>query len=347
VQRDFNVTGHVHSGYPLQNLTYSVNGGILRPLTFKWSKRIVEYGDFNADIPMVLLKPGENTVVLTATDIKGDSVSTEVTITRFLSGSYSLPAVIPWSEVSDLEDVGKCSDGKWTISNEGLRTAQVGYDRIFLIGNKTWTDYEATASVTIHGMPERSGPQSGQVKHVGFCMRWAGHPADQSNITEQPKSGLHPRGGVVWLTILKGCLPPVRQFFPGDSEEFRTFDPFAVRLGDPFWMKASCETVEPETTRYSFKVWRMDVPEPDGWDFQVVQRSSVALRSGGLALVAHELDVTFGDIHVRELPKPVGDSREQQATLIGDAEGHYRFQTDEWKTASGSVSARPRQRPHN
>src|SRR3954451_19223104 len=49
VQGDFNVTGHVHGGYPLRSLTYRVNGGNPRPLAFKRSKRIVEYGDFNAD----------------------------------------------------------------------------------------------------------------------------------------------------------------------------------------------------------------------------------------------------------------------------------------------------------
>ncbi len=245
VQEEFNLTGHVRAAFPLQELTCRVNGGAARPLRFERFRRIVEYGDFNADIPIAILKPGENSVELTATDIRGAAASVEATLIRSRSGSYPLPATIRWSAVTDMDDVGECTDGKWTISPEGLRTRQVGYDRLFLIGNKTWTDYEATAVVTIHGMSARNGPQSGSVKHVGFCLRWAGHSSGDNRVDDQPRSGLHPRGGIVWLTVAGGRLPPVRQFYPGDSEIFRTFDPFAVRFGEPFRMKGSCETLEP------------------------------------------------------------------------------------------------------
>ncbi len=127
------------------------------------------------------------------------------------------------------------------------------------------------------------------MKHVGFCLRWAGHSSGDNRVDDQPRSGLHPRGGIVWLTVAEGRLPPVRQFYPGDSEIFQTFDPFAVRFGEPFLMKGSCETLVPETKRYSFKVWGIDAAEPADWVFQVVQHSATALRSGALlALVAHE-----------------------------------------------------------
>ena len=105
------------------------------------------------------------------------------------------------------------------------------------------------------------------------------------------------------MTIQKGKFPPVRQFYSGDSERFQTFDPFPIRFGRPFWMKGRCETLEPAVSRYSFKVWDVDAAEPAGWDFQVVQDSPTALRSGGVALIAHELDVTFGDIQVTGVTK--------------------------------------------
>ena len=47
----------------------------------------------------------------------------------------------------------------------------------------------------------------------------------------------------------------------------------------------------------------MNAPEPVSWDYQVVRRSKSALRGGGLALVAHETDVTFGDIEINPCGK--------------------------------------------
>jgi len=303
VQDDFNLTGHIYAQSPISEFSCSVNGGPPRRLRLARFRRIVEDGDFNADIPIATLRPGENKVVLTATDRMGAMAATEVTVVRHTGGSYPLPATIGWNSVKDPEDVGQYTDGKWTCGPEGLRTAQIGYDRSFLVGNTTWRDYEVSAPVTIHGLSKRNGAQSWTVRHAGFCLRWAGHSTENNHPGEQPKWGLHPRGGIVWLTIQKGKFPPVRQFYSGDSERFQTFDPFPIRFARPFWMKGRCETLEPAVSRYSFKVWDVDAAEPAGWDFQVVQDSPTALRSGGVALIAHELDVTFGDIQVTGVTK--------------------------------------------
>jgi hypothetical protein len=157
-----------------------------------------------------------------------------------------------------------------------------------------------TAPITIHGFSPKNGPQSGTVHHAGFCFRWAGHSTEDNKPGDQPKWGLHPRGGIVWLTSLEGGLPPVRQFWPGDSERFQTFGPFPIQFGRPFWMKGRCETLEGHgLARYSFKMW--NDREPEEWDFQVTQKSDFALRTGGLALVAHETDTTFGDLLISGL----------------------------------------------
>ena len=37
------------------------------------------------------------------------------------------------------------------------------------------------------------------------------------------------------------------------------------------------------------------------WSFQVTQESSLALRTGGVALVAHHVDATFGDVTITAL----------------------------------------------
>jgi len=300
-QDDFNVLGHVYCTNSISSVNCSVNRSAPRPLRFSVSTRIVRYGDFNADIPVASLRGGDYHILIEATDSAGNVATANVIVTRQLNGAYPLPAKISWGAVRSLEDVGLCTDGRWVYGPQGLRTAEIGYDRVFLIGNKTWKDYEVTAPVTIHGFSPKNGPQSGTVHHAGFCLRWAGHSTEDNEPGDQPKWGLHPRGGIVWLTSLEGGLPPVRQFWPGDSERFQTFAPFPIRFGRPFWMKGRCETLEGHgVTLYSFKVW--NDREPEKWDFQVSQKSDFALHAGGLALVAHETDATFGDIFISGLP---------------------------------------------
>ena len=305
-QDDFNVLGHVYSKYPLTSFTWAVNGGEERSLDIFAYRRIAAYGDFNADIPTRNLRIGSNTITLKAVDNRHHATETVVTVTRVSSAEYPFPVKIRWSSVKNPESVGQYSDGRWEITPAGLRTTQIGYDRLFLIGNRRWKDYEIACKVTVHGMSLKNGLQSSVVRHVGFCMRWSGHSLEDNKPNDQPKWGLHPRGGIVWLTIRDGQLPPMRQFYRGDSERRETYEPFPISFGKAFWMKGRCESLPDErdgsgVTKYSFKVWDIGTDEPSNWDYEVSQSSSTALRTGGCALVAHELDVTFGDISVVDL----------------------------------------------
>ena len=76
------------------------------------------------------------------------------------------------------------------------------------------------------------------------------------------------------------------------------------KLGKTYGITAECETSEsdPTTTIYRLRVWPAELEEPEGWDFQVEQTSDAALRKGGVALVAHHVDVTFGGVSVTVLP---------------------------------------------
>jgi hypothetical protein len=322
-QDDFNVLGHVGSGDPISQLTCSVNGGSPRKLKFTQYRRLVEDGDFNADIPVTSLATGLNEVVLQATDIQGRVGKANVNIQRYPKGDYPLPAHIRWRSVIDPEDVGQYTDGKWMLTPEGLRTAQIGYDRIFLIGNRRWKDYEVTAQGTIHALSRQNGPQSSTVRHIGLCLRWAGQSTEKNDPNDSPKWGLYPFGGLLFLTVRNGQFPPVPQFYPGHSENAKsfspkwyTFAPFQIELGRPFWMKGRCETLFDDAsgagvtrysfklwnvTRYSFKLWNQVEPEPEDWNIQEVQVSQTALPQGGVALVAHEVDATFGDLTITNI----------------------------------------------
>jgi len=56
-------------------------------------------------------------------------------------------------------------------------------------------------------------------------------------------------------------------------------------------------------TRYRCKVWPYADPEPGHWTWEHIQTSASALQTGGVALLAHHLDVTFGDVSITALPE--------------------------------------------
>jgi len=304
VHNDYNVQGHIHGPHCLVSAFWSLNGGAKHRLRTIVYRRIVRNGNFNIDIPINELRIGDNQIDIEAFDGYGNHAYASTIVRRVSSGEYPLPVHIRWKDVQNLSEVGQCTDGRWICSADGLRTGQVGYDRIFLIGNSLWRDYEAMCSVTINSIPKRNGPQSARVHHAGFCMRWHGHSLDKSEPDAQPKWGLHPRGGIVWVTKRHGHFQ--REFYPGNSEKYHAFGAIDIVLGKPFMLKGRCKTEIDWTdgsffTTYSLKAWHATQPEPENWDFEVIETSKNALRNGGLALVAHETDVTFGDITVKPL----------------------------------------------
>ena len=48
-----------------------------------------------------------------------------------------------------------------SVSPAGLRTQHTSYERLFLIGNDAWTDYQITVPITIHAVDTLLGPYSG------------------------------------------------------------------------------------------------------------------------------------------------------------------------------------------
>jgi hypothetical protein len=166
-------------------------------------------------------------------------------------------------------------------------------------------------------------------------MRFTGHVAgglSGYDPDHQPKSGYLPFGGLGWLRWTGGFtgqpkmhfhygdtvgwadegLPPVQ---PAGSESgpapfaavaYSDFGPAAVQPGGTYWMRMRCETL-PDTpqgegvTRYSWKIWDAIDPEPLDWAFEITQESAVALRRGGVVLVAHHVDATFGDVVITAL----------------------------------------------
>lgn len=307
-QADFNVLGHISPPDHLDRLTYRLNDQPPVALSYRAFRRLEKDGDFNADIPIELLQPGSNTVVIEAVSTNGQHAAQTVTITKE-TGAYPLPVEINWSQVEDPQDVGQYVDGKWDLVPGGLRTLQVGYDRLFLIGETDWQDYEVTVPVTIHHVTTETGPvDSGNC--LGLVLRFTGHVIGgcRNFPAAQPKWGYQPFGALPILKWQKGKpdIPPHIQFYPGDHDGAESYGMLPVTEGGTYWMKCRCETLPdaPDgsgVTRYSYKVCEYGQPEPDDWSYQKIQTSQCALRRGGLVLLAHYVDATFGNVRVHRV----------------------------------------------
>jgi hypothetical protein len=314
-QADFNLMGNVGRWEDLATLSYSLNGGAPRALNwgqgagdFGDYRRLAHNGDFNIDLPIAELQPGLNTLSVRAVDLWGgeDVVTANVTLEP---GSTPLPLLVDWEAITDPQDAGQAVDGNWVLEAPGLRTASVGYDRIFLLGETSWQDYEVTCAVTINEVQAATGPLS-DAAGLGFIARFTGHVVGGfRNFPEaQPKWGYQPFGALAWMRWTGGAAAdPAIQFYRGDADITQDFGVAAGAVaGATLRLRLRCETLPDApggagVTRYSFKVWPGQSGEPAEWSYEVVQESANALRQGSLALVAHHVDATFGDIVISNL----------------------------------------------
>lgn len=311
-QDDFNVMGRVGDWRNLDLLSYRVNKVAPTPLAFRAYRRLAEDGTFNADVPIGRLNAGENTITIDAVYRDGQQLRKEITVRREL-GSQSLPLKIRWSELKHFQGAGQAVDGHWELTPKGLRTKQVGYDRVFLVGERGWRDYQVRTSVTINAVPHETSPLSGG-NGLGIILRFAGHINGGHRFfpSGQPKWGYQPFGSIGWLRWARGKNPegPNTQFYPGDGDRSQDKQLVPIKIGATYGMVYACTTMPdaPDgrgVTRYRYKVWPVNEEEPAGWTWEHIQTSAHALRNGGFVLLAHHIDATFGDVDVT-LPVDVG-----------------------------------------
>ena len=311
-QGDFNLLGDVEDPSFLQSLTCSINGLFPewrlqvggKPDGFGDWRRLARTGHFNADIPLEVLRPGENVITLTATYNEGDPFILTCYI-QCETGAYPLPTVIDWSRTAKVQDVGQCVDGNWGIEEYGLRSLHSGYNRVFLIGERSWRDYEVNVRVTIHRVDEETGPYSA-ANGLGILNRFQGHltGGPRNFPPGQPKWGYQPFGSITWFRWMNGSAhAPDVQFYRGDGDGMTGHGTFDVETNATYHLKARSTTL-PDTTSgegatlYQFKIWEEAADEPDSWRIEETQVSSTSLREGGVVLLALHVDATFGNVVV-------------------------------------------------
>lgn len=295
-QQWVNILGNVSSPHGINSLTYRLNGGSTRTLSIgRNNRRLEKPGDFNVDLDIDDLNNGSNQLVITAMDGQGTQLSETVTINFSASNVWPQPYTINWNSVSNIPSVVQITDGQWAIGADGLRTAQVGYDRAVAIGDMSWKDYEVIVPIVLHSVDFAGAGGVSGTPGLGILMRWHGH-TDDPNPGNQPKEGWLPHGEIGWWRWNRDQSTARLKFNTG----FPRID-FTPVVGVKYIFRMRVETQPDQDSRYSLKVWVDGQPEPSNWMLVRDNGGTNDLSTGSFLLLAHHVDASFGDVIVTPL----------------------------------------------
>ena len=302
-----NVLGNVADDDGIASLTYTLNGGASQQLSFTPdNRRLSNPGDFNIDADRDLFTDGINQIIITAVDTLGNATSRTVNVDHSNGNIWPENYQIDWSQVTSIQDVVEVLDGKWALTDNGIRTVEPGYDRLFAIGDDNWDEYEVVSSFILHSL------DLDEFAGVSVIGPWNGHTDDPIS-GFQPKAGFNPFGAQSWTAFFRpggersqvlssGFLTPADRFFT--TFDFEQLYNFRYRVEDE---QQNGELV------YSLRIWEEGTAEPANWNVQYTDTTS-GLTNGSLVFVAHFADTTFGNISVTQ----IGDQNPSPPTAVDD-----------------------------
>jgi hypothetical protein len=272
-------------------------------------RRVYGAGDFNVELDINQLRQGSNTLILNATGGSGKPTTAAVDVNYSKGKIWPLPYVIDWSRVTDVSQAVQIVDGYWINTREGLRTGEIGYDRIFAIGDLAWTDYEITVPIKVNAIDDvRSDNTVSGGSGFGMITHWRGHSYDSIGQCEcsQPRCGWFRSGGEGWFSASRHDRGPQGLQINDGSGKW-VFIPRKLELHTWYFWKTQVQTIgDTQTYRYQMKVWKLGEKEPLKWDLKGVDAPGNS-KSGSILLDAHHVDATFGNIAV--VPGPFDKSR--------------------------------------
>ncbi len=287
-----NVLGNVDTTN-IASLSYTLNGGSERTLELgPDTRRLQENGDFNVDIAFDDLDgtATDDVVTIIARYNDGSVYTQEVTLEYESGNTWDANYSIDWSSVTNIQDVVQVVDGKWAVTNDGLRLEETGYDRFVLLGDNSWDYYEVDLSFTGHDLYSED-PRGRDGGVFGFGVWWEGH-TDDPLPNWQPKAGYNPSE---WLLYYNDD-PTGRFRFFTDGGHY----PTKFEEGTEYNVSIRVEQANVLDRLYSVKVWEVGTTEPTDWLFQRVIEADEPITSS-FALLSHYYDVTFHDINVTEI----------------------------------------------
>lgn len=301
-QRWINILGNVQDLDGIAFATYSVNGGAERQLTIGRDDRRLNGrpGDFNVDVLFTSLLRGINVIKLKFVDTFGTVITRDVEVEVETAKTWPLPYSIDWSRVTNIQDVAQVVDGKWAVTPDGVRPLELGYDRLVGLGDISWDDYEVTVPVTIHGIDEGgfAFPSVGPV--VGLVLRWPGHYEWDSR---QPAWGYSPLGSMgVYRFQATGFQDLILTNGKG-AAAVSGGNAFRLSYGTTYLFRMRVQTVRDGANpghRYTLTVWPKGQSEQSGLTITTVAPLTDQ-ANGGVLLVAHHVDATFGNVLVQRV----------------------------------------------
>lgn len=298
-QRWINVLGNVANSSKLRSVTMSLNGAAPKPLTIGSDKhRLANAGDFNAELAWDDLSSERNHLQINATWNDGTIKRSDVELKVRRKNRWPLPYAVDFRNVEHLQDVVQVVDGKWRLTSDGVRTSQPYYDRVLSMGDESWENYEATIHFTLNDFePPAPGPPTYDVTHVGVALRWRGHTVDK----RQPSRRWYPLGAQGEFLIKPDLSQCQWRILPSQKERTYAKARQAIERNRQYVTKAQVATIASGDTRYRFKCWAADQPEPLAWDVEQIEKGTEDYTSGSLCLVPHNTDVTYHEIKIEPL----------------------------------------------
>lgn len=220
--RFVNVLGRITPVSAISAAEYTLNGG--PPIKLKLGpdlRRLSKPGYFNVELEIGSLRNGSNTVVITAQDKAGRQASKTIRV-HYTGGKVpTLPFAIHWNKSSRIDSAAQVLDGLWTITPQGVRTVEIGYDRLIALGDVYWKDYDVRAPVTIHSFNTAiNGHMPSYHCAVGFVLRWHGH-LDWDGT--RPRWGYAPAGAIAWYSYIPDMKAYRLTFMGGPDRDVRFF----------------------------------------------------------------------------------------------------------------------------
>ena len=289
-------------GIDTGQLTYSLNGGSAQAYKIGPDKRrLAQAGDFNIDLNIADLNEGENTLLITAVDQLANDSTETVTLNFTQNKSWPTNYTSHWSSAPTINHVAQIVDGLWQFDNGGVRPTVMDYDRLIAIGATDWKDYTAVVPVTVHALDTATdayGPIS-QGPGIGLLVHWQGH---YQVFGSQPHWGWDNIGALAWYHWDSPSVGGYEMYEHGGTQIFSQQATF--QLNQPYWLKIEVETRPGQTALYRYKVWLQSESEPAAWTIEG-EGVNGEPGQGSLLLVAHHVDVTFGDVIVNNGSDPI------------------------------------------
>ena len=298
-QRWINVLGNVRDSNRLSAISATLNDG--EPIDLQVGSdthRLANSGDFNIQLGWNDCRNGVNQLRIDATWKDGTKWTARSRLRVDRDHRWPIPYQVDFREVTELQDVVQIVDGKWKLTDQGVRTEEPYYDRVLCIGDIHWTNYDALVDLTIHDFTTpRPGPPTYNVTHFGIALRWRGHTEDG----RQPSRRWHPLGAQGEFLVKPNLSNCQWRVLPGPKGATYADAKQSIELNRPLRIRARVETLDTSDTQYSFKLWPAELPEPSDWNIIHVESGSTDYESGAFCLVPHNTDVTIHSVKINPI----------------------------------------------